>query len=218
MISPLCICRRCGRDGCRGRCRKACMRGTKARWGRVKFRVMFHKSGKKFGKFRASGFRTVHSASRLRRAGRVRYKWRDFSVVEHASGWRHGGGPAAGLAASRHPRRHRQQLHRCSGGLRQRAAPCLAGVPLQAQMLAAWRRPPRGVPVRPKCLGVIHSGRPFQARDAYDGCSRVRRPSGEPGLRVVARVDLCIAREKAFLIPRSLESRDREKYISTKIQ
>ena len=80
MISPLCICRRCGRDGCRGRCRKACMRGTKARWGRVKFRVMFHKSGKKFGKFRASGFRTVHSASRLRRAGRVRYKWRDFSV------------------------------------------------------------------------------------------------------------------------------------------
>ena len=69
MISPLCICRRCGRDGCRGRCRKACMRGTKARWGRVKFRVMFHKSGKKFGKFRASGFRTVHSASRLRRAG-----------------------------------------------------------------------------------------------------------------------------------------------------
>ena len=116
--------------------------------------------------------------------------------MEHASGWRHGGGPAAGLAASRHPRRHRQQLHRCSGGLRQRAAPCLAGVPLQAQMLAAWRRPPRGVPVRPKCLGVIHSGRPFQARDAYDGCSRVRRPSGEPGLRVVARVDLCIAREK----------------------
>ena len=98
--------------------------------------------------------------------------------MEHASGWRHGGGPAAGLAASRHPRRHRQQLHRCSGGLRQRAAPCLAGVPLQAQMLAAWRRPPRGVPVRPKCLGVIHSGRPFQARDAYDGCSRVRRPSG----------------------------------------
>ena len=119
--------------------------------------------------------------------------------MEHASGWRHGGGPAAGLAASRHPRRHRQQLHRCSGGLRQRAAPCLAGVPLQAQMLAAWRRPPRGVPVRPKCLGVIHSGRPFQARDAYDGCSRVRRPSGEPGLRVVARVDLCIAREKDLL-------------------
>ena len=35
MISPLCICRRCGRDGCRGRCRKACMRGTKAKWGRL---------------------------------------------------------------------------------------------------------------------------------------------------------------------------------------
>ena len=35
----------------------------------TRFRDMFHKFGKKFGKFRASGFRTVHSASRLRRAG-----------------------------------------------------------------------------------------------------------------------------------------------------
>ena len=28
----------------------------------TRFRDMFHKFGKKFGKFRASGFRTVHSA------------------------------------------------------------------------------------------------------------------------------------------------------------
>jgi hypothetical protein len=121
--------------------------------------------------------------------------WRDFSVVQHASASRHGGAPAAGLAASRHPRRDRQQLHRCSGGLRLPAAPCSAGVPLQAQMLAAWRRPPRGALVGPRCQGRIRSGRPFKAPNGHGGRSRARRPSGEPGLRGVARVDLCIARE-----------------------
>ena len=121
--------------------------------------------------------------------------WRDFSVVQHASASRHGGSPAAGLAASRHPRRDRQQLHRCSGGLRLPAAPCSAGVPLQAQMLAAWRRPPRGALVGPRCQGRIRSGRPFKAPNGHGGRSRARRPSGEPGLRGVARVDLCIARE-----------------------
>ena len=118
-----------------------------------------------------------------------------FSVVQHASASRHGGSPAAGLAASRHPRRDRQQLHRCSGGLRLPAAPCSAGVPLQAQMLAAWRRPPRGALVGPRCQGRIRSGRPFKAPNGHGGRSRARRPSGEPGLRGVARVDLCIARE-----------------------
>ena len=122
--------------------------------------------------------------------------WRDFSVVQHASASRHGGAPAAGLAASRHPRRDRQQLHRCSGGLRLPAAPCSAGVPLQAQMLAAWRRPPRGALVGPRCQGRIRSGRPFKAPNGHGGRSRARRPSGEPGLRGVARVDLCIAREE----------------------
>ena len=120
-------------------------------------------------------------------------KWREFSVVQHAWASRHGGAPAAGLAASRHPRRDRQQLHRCSGGLRLPAAPCSAGVPLQAQMLAAWRRPPRGALVGPRCQGRIRSGRPFKAPNGHGGRSRARRPSGEPGLRGVARVDLCIA-------------------------
>ena len=115
--------------------------------------------------------------------------------MQHASASRHGGAPAAGLAASRHPRRDRQQLHRCSGGLRLPAAPCSAGVPLQAQMLAAWRRPPRGALVGPRCQGRIRSGRPFKAPNGHGGRSRARRPSGEPGLRGVARVDLCIARE-----------------------
>ena len=115
--------------------------------------------------------------------------------MQHASASRHGGAPAAGLAASRHPRRDRQQLHRCSGGLRLPAAPCSAGVPLQAQMLAAWRRPPRGALVGPRCQGRIRSERPFKAPNGHGGRSRARRPSGEPGLRGVARVDLCIARE-----------------------
>ena len=119
-----------------------------------------------------------------------------FSVVQHASASRYEGAPAAGLTASRHPRRDRQQLHRCSGGLRLPAAPCSAGVPLQAQMLAAWRRPPRGALVGPRCQGRIRSGRPFKAPNGHGGRSRARRPSGEPGLRGVARVDLCIAREK----------------------
>ena len=33
MISPLCICRRCGRDGCRGRCRRAGMQGQERNRG-----------------------------------------------------------------------------------------------------------------------------------------------------------------------------------------
>ena len=192
MISPLCICRRCGRDGCRGRCRKACMRGTKAKWGAVTgFGLCFTSLGRSLGSF---GCRRGAAASRLRQAGFDKI-WRDFSVVQHASASRYEGVPAAGLAASRHPRRDRQQLHRCSGGLRLPAAPCSAGVPLQAQMLAAWRRPPRGALVGPRCQGRIRSGRPFKAPNGHGGRSRARRPSGEPGLRGVARVDLCIARE-----------------------
>ena len=51
MISPLCICRRCGRDGCRGRCRKACMRGTRAKWGRSSFGLCFTSLGRSLGSF-----------------------------------------------------------------------------------------------------------------------------------------------------------------------
>ena len=125
--------------------------------------------------------------------------WRDFSVVQHASASRHGGAPAAGLAASRHPRRDRQQLHRCSGGLRLPAAPCSAGVPLQAQMLAAWRRPPRGALVGPRCQGRIRSGRPFKAPNGHGGRSRARRPSGRPASpgSEASRGSICVSREKS---------------------
>ena len=152
------------------------------------------------GRFAKKGCSAPTAGRASRRAfGRAGFDkiWRDFSVVQHAWASRHGGAPAAGLAASRHPRRDRQQLHRCSGGLRLPAAPCSAGVPLQAQMLAAWRRPPRGALVGPRCQGRIRSGRPFKAPNGHGGRSRARRPSGEPGLRGVARVNLCIARENA---------------------
>ena len=41
--------------------------GHKSEMGAVKFRVMFHKFGKKFGKFRVPN--AAAAASRLRRAG-----------------------------------------------------------------------------------------------------------------------------------------------------
>ena len=151
---------------------------------------------------KAAGAPTASEPRASRRAfGRAGFDkiWRDFSVVQHASASRHGGSPAAGLAASRHPRRDRQQLHRCSGGLRLPAAPCSADVPLQAQMLAAWRRPPRGALVGPRCQGRIRSGRPFKAPNGHGGRSRARRPSGEPRLRGVARVDLCYRERKCEL-------------------
>ena len=141
------------------------------------------------------------SASRLRAGGWVRYKWRDFSAVEHAWASRHGDAPAAGLAASRRPRRHRQQLRRCSGGLRQRAGPCLLDVPFRPQMLAAPRRPSRGVPVRPKCLGMIRPGRPFKAVDACGWRPRAQEPSGEHGLRGVARAFCVREREERKSFP-----------------
>ena len=189
----------------------ACMPQSTRRRLRSHRRLLFRKSevSKGVSQTKASEFQKAFRKERLQAAdggaprasrrafGRAGFDkiWRDFSVVQHASASRHGGAPAAGLAASRHPRRDRQQLHRCSGGLRLPAAPCSAGVPLQAQMLAAWRRPPRGALVGPRCQGRIRSERPFKAPNGHGGRSRARRPSGEPGLRGVARVDLCIARE-----------------------
>jgi len=118
-----------------------------------------------------------------------------FSAVGRACLARHGAALIVGLAAPRRPRRQPRRLQLLVLGLRLPAAPCSAGVPLQAQMLAAWRRPPRGALVGPRCQGRIRSGRPFKAPNGHGGRSRARRPSGEPGLRGVARVDLCIARE-----------------------
>ena len=200
MISPLCICRRCGRDGCRGRCRKACMRGTKARWGRVKFRVMFHKSGKKFGKFRKFCFRK-QAAGGFRRRGPTRRAFARcvrcrctgfFSAVGRACLARHGAALIVGLAAPRRPRRQPRRLQLLVLGLRLPAASCLVGVALQPHIVAAWRRPPRGAPAGPRCPGRMRSGRPFKVADACCGLVHAQRPSGEYGLRGVARAFLCV--------------------------
>ena len=120
--------------------------------------------------------------------------WRDFSVVQHASASRHGGAPAAGLAASRHPRRHRQQLHRCLG-----PAACASALP------HAW-------PVslsRPKCWqhGVVRHVEPSwdqgaRAESARNGHSRPRTgtavararggPPASPGSEA-SRGSICVS-------------------------
>ena len=119
-----------------------------------------------------------------------------FLVVGHACVALDGEAPAAGPAASRRPRRHRQQLRRRSGGLRQRAGPCLPDALFRPQMLAEPRRPSRGAPVRPKCLGMIRPGRPSKAVDARGWRPRAQEPSGEHGLRGVARAFCACVREE----------------------
>ena len=111
--------------------------------------------------------------------------------MEHACASRHGDAPAAGIAASRRSRRYPKRLRLCMRGLRWPAASCLAGPALQPQMLAAWRRPSRGAPTGPRCPGRMCSGRPYEAADTCCGRARAQRPSGEHGLRGVARAFSC---------------------------
>ena len=70
--------------------------------------------------------------------------------------------------------------------------PCMPNGRRGPQMLAAWRRPPRGAPAGPKCPGRMRSGRPFKVVDARCGRARAQWPSGEHGLRAVARAFLCV--------------------------
>ena len=119
--------------------------------------------------------------------------------MEHACASRHGDAPAAGIAASRRSRRYPKRLRLCMRGLRWPAASCLAGPALQPQMLAAWRRPSRGAPTGPRCPGRMCSGRPYEAADTCCGRARAQRPSGEHGLRGVARAFSCAWREERTL-------------------
>ena len=81
--------------------------------------------------------------------------------------------------------------------MRRPATPCLASAALQPQMLAAWRRPSRGAPTGPRCPGRMCSGRPYEAADTCCGRARAQRPSGEYGLRGVARAFfLCVERRE----------------------
>ena len=61
-----------------------------------------------------------------------------------------------------------------------------------APYCGSWRRPPRGAPAGPRCPGRMRSGRPFKVADACCGLVHAQRPSGEYGLRGVARAFLCV--------------------------
>ena len=110
-----------------------------------------------------------------------------FSAVGRACLARHGAALIVGLAAPRRPRRQPRRLQLLVLGLRLPAASCLVGVALQPHIVAAWRRPPRGAPAGPRCPGRMRSGRPFKVADACCGLVHAQRPSGEYGLRGVAR-------------------------------
>ena len=115
-----------------------------------------------------------------------------FSAVGRACLARHGAALIVGLAAPRRPRRQPRRLQLLVLGLRLPAASCLVGVALQPHIVAAWRRPPRGAPAGPRCPGRMRSGRPFKVADACCGLVHAQRPSGEYGLRGVARAFLCV--------------------------
>ena len=157
------------------------------------FRDMFHKFGKKFGKFRApTRRRRRRDDSRL--LGSI--LWRERAPCCRAV--------VARCGAGRWPAARRRRVRILGRG----ASVCLQMVGLGAtrrcvldgrrepQMLAAWRRPPRGAPTGPRCPGRMCSGRPYEAADTCCGRPRAQRPSGEHGLRGVARAFSCAWRER----------------------
>ena len=176
-----------GRDRGRGRCRKA---GKGSQGANRRFQIMFRKFC--FRKQAAGGFRR-RGPTRRAFARCVRCRCTGFfSAVGRACLARHGAALIVGLAAPRRPRRQPRRLQLLVLGLRLPAASCLVGVALQPHIVAAWRRPPRGAPAGPRCPGRMRSGRPFKVADACCGLVHAQRPSGEYGLRGVARAFLCV--------------------------
>ena len=154
-----------------------------------RFQIMFRKFC--FRKQAAGGFRR-RGPTRRAFARCVRCRCTGFfSAVGRACLARHGAALIVGLAAPRRPRRQPRRLQLLVLGLRLPAASCLVGVALQPHIVAAWRRPPRGAPAGPRCPGRMRSGRPFKVADACCGLVHAQRPSGEYGLRSVARAFLC---------------------------
>ena len=162
----------------------------------TRFRDMFHKFGKKFGKFR------VPTRRRRRRDGsRVlgSILWRERASCCSAV--------VARCGAGRWPAARRRRVRILGRGASVRlqmvglgaTRPCVLDGRREPQMLAAWRRPPRGAPTGPRCPGRMCSGRPYEAADTCCGRARAQRPSGEHGLRGVARAFSCVWRE-SFLI------------------
>ena len=169
----------------------ATARGRRAGQGaNRRFQIMFRKFC--FRKQAAGGFRR-RGPTRRAFARCVRCRCTGFfSAVGRACLARHGAALIVGLAAPRRPRRQPRRLQLLVLGLRLPAASCLVGVALQPHIVAAWRRPPRGAPAGPRCPGRMRSGRPFKVADACCGLVHAQRPSGEYGLRGVARAFLCV--------------------------
>ena len=176
-----------GRDRGRGRCRKA---GKGSQGANRRFQIMFRKFC--FRKQAAGGFRR-RGPTRRAFARCVRCRCTGFfSAVGRACLARHGAALIVGLAAPRRPRRQPRRLQLLVLGLRLPVASCVVGVALQSHIVAAWRRPRRGAPAGPRCPGRMRSGRPFKVADACCGLVHAQRPSGEYGLRGVARAFLCV--------------------------
>ena len=168
----------------------------------TRFRDMFHKFGKKFGKFR------VPTRRRRRRDGsRVlgSILWRERASCCSAV--------VARCGAGRWPAARRRRVRILGRGASVRlqmvglgaTRPCVLDGRREPQMLAAWRRPPRGAPTGPRCPGRMCSGRPYEAADTCCGRARAQRPSGEHGLRGVARAFSCAWRERRlwlFSVPK----------------
>ena len=194
MISPLCICRRCGRDGCRGRCRRAGTQGQKR--DRGGYTVSGYVSQVWEEVWEVSGADAAAAAAATARRVLGSILWRERASCCSAV--------VARCGAGRWPAARRRRVRILGRGASVRlqmvglgaTRPCVLDGRREPQMLAAWRRPPRGAPTGPRCPGRMCSGRPYEAADTCCGRARAQRPSGEHGLRGVARAFSCAWRER----------------------
>ena len=130
-------------------------------------------------------------ASRLRRLRSMPAYW--FFWHWGARAWR-GMGQRSPSAWRRHGAQDGNPVS-CSRSCAACACPLPRGCPVSLSspiIVAAWRGPPRGAPAGPRCPGRMRSGRPFKVADACCGLVHAQRPSGEYGLRSVARAFLCV--------------------------
>ena len=155
MISPLCICRRCGRDGRRGRCRRAGR--DKSEIGAVtRFRDMFHKFGKKLGSF---GCRRGGGGGGTARAFWARYYMYGGSALRAAARWWRGAERAGG-------RRRGVGVFESSAGVR----PCVSKWSVSARHDRACSLAVES----PKCRqrGVVRLVERLPGQGARAGCAQ----------------------------------------------
>ena len=191
MISPLCICRRCGRDGRRGRCRRAGTQGQKR--DRGGYTVSGYVSQVWEEVWEVSGADAAAAAAATTRAFWVRYY--GGSALRAAARWWRGAERAGG-------RRRGVGVFESSAGVR----PCVSKWSVSARHDGAcsmavespkcWQRgvvrlverlPGQGA--RAGCAQDGHTR--VEAADTCCGRARAQRPSGEHGLRGVARAFSC---------------------------